>query len=189
MSAQGCINFFLWPTSKRRAASHPGIRIPGARHPNLRVQVRTSHPPIPPSPLPNTAGPPPEMPQFFRRTFTCFYCNTPSAQKRSGDIRKWQCESCDAVNYLDEVRPTGRGVCGYPSLLPMTEGPNNRSALLLHPEACSIRPSTSAIPLSNRKSRRFLHPVLPGLHPESTHLYAIARIVPSTSFRPPIRAI
>lgn len=46
---------------------------------------------------------PPKMPNLFRKTLTCFYCNTKSSQQRTGNIRKWQCESCDAVNHLDEV--------------------------------------------------------------------------------------
>ncbi|KAF2431798.1 hypothetical protein EJ08DRAFT_695950 [Tothia fuscella] len=42
------------------------------------------------------------MPRFFRRNLTCFYCNTESQQQRKGKLRKWQCETCEAVNHLDE---------------------------------------------------------------------------------------
>ncbi|KAL8872165.1 MAG: hypothetical protein Q9174_002156 [Haloplaca sp. 1 TL-2023] len=42
------------------------------------------------------------MPHLLRRKFTCFYCNRRSAQDRKADIRQWQCEQCEAVNYLDE---------------------------------------------------------------------------------------
>ncbi|KAI4186879.1 MAG: hypothetical protein LQ348_004160 [Seirophora lacunosa] len=42
------------------------------------------------------------MSQLLRRKLVCFYCNRRSAQDRKLGIRQWQCERCDAVNYLDE---------------------------------------------------------------------------------------
>ncbi|KAL8737500.1 MAG: hypothetical protein Q9181_001630 [Wetmoreana brouardii] len=42
------------------------------------------------------------MPQLLRRKLVCFYCNRHSAQDRKAGIRQWQCEQCDAINYLDE---------------------------------------------------------------------------------------
>ncbi|KAL8697572.1 MAG: hypothetical protein Q9201_007059 [Fulgogasparrea decipioides] len=42
------------------------------------------------------------MPQLLRRKLDCFYCNRRSAQDRKAGIRQWQCEQCDAINYLDE---------------------------------------------------------------------------------------
>lgn len=43
---------------------------------------------------------------FFlpRRKPICFYCGCRSANKRDGEVRQWECEKCEAVNYLDEVR-------------------------------------------------------------------------------------
>ena len=37
------------------------------------------------------------------KTLVCFYCNRRSTQKQDGTVRQWDCESCDATNYLDEV--------------------------------------------------------------------------------------
>ncbi|KAL9582374.1 MAG: hypothetical protein Q9212_003335 [Teloschistes hypoglaucus] len=42
------------------------------------------------------------MPRLLRRKFLCFYCNRRSAQDRRDGVQQWQCEQCDAVNYLDE---------------------------------------------------------------------------------------
>ena len=44
------------------------------------------------------------MPRLFGRKFVCFYCNRRSAQDRKAGVRQWQCEQCEAVNHLDEVR-------------------------------------------------------------------------------------
>lgn len=44
------------------------------------------------------------MPRLLRRKFVCFYCNRRSAQDRRDGVQQWQCEQCDAVNHLDEVR-------------------------------------------------------------------------------------
>lgn len=43
------------------------------------------------------------MPRLFRPKLSCFYCGCRSAQIHSSNIRQWQCEKCDAINYLDEV--------------------------------------------------------------------------------------
>lgn len=40
---------------------------------------------------------------FLRRRRDCFYCGKRSSQKQSGPVRQWQCESCDAINHLDEA--------------------------------------------------------------------------------------
>ncbi|KAL9026966.1 MAG: hypothetical protein Q9196_004446 [Gyalolechia fulgens] len=42
------------------------------------------------------------MPRLLARKLVCFYCNGRSAQDRGAGIRQWQCEKCDAVNYLDK---------------------------------------------------------------------------------------
>ncbi|KAL8829543.1 MAG: hypothetical protein Q9170_006120 [Blastenia crenularia] len=42
------------------------------------------------------------MSGLLRRKLLCFYCNRRSAQDRKTGIQQWQCEKCDAVNYLDE---------------------------------------------------------------------------------------
>ncbi|KAI4172246.1 MAG: hypothetical protein LQ343_003681 [Gyalolechia ehrenbergii] len=42
------------------------------------------------------------MPRLLARKLVCFYCNRRSAQDRSAGIQRWQCEKCDAVNYLDK---------------------------------------------------------------------------------------
>ncbi|OCL01354.1 hypothetical protein AOQ84DRAFT_306862 [Glonium stellatum] len=42
------------------------------------------------------------MPALLRRNLACFYCGRRSAKKQTGQIRQWQCENCEAVNYLDE---------------------------------------------------------------------------------------
>lgn len=46
------------------------------------------------------------MPRLLQRKFVCFYCNRRSAQDRRAGIQQWQCEQCEAINYLDEVRLT-----------------------------------------------------------------------------------
>ncbi|OJD11422.1 hypothetical protein AJ78_07805 [Emergomyces pasteurianus Ep9510] len=42
------------------------------------------------------------MPSFFKKRLSCFYCGLRSSQAQPGPIRKWQCQQCLAVNYLDE---------------------------------------------------------------------------------------
>ncbi|MCJ1358285.1 MAG: hypothetical protein MMC33_008284 [Icmadophila ericetorum] len=42
------------------------------------------------------------MAPLLRRRLTCFYCNSRSSKFRSQGLRQWECEHCDAVNYLDE---------------------------------------------------------------------------------------
>ncbi|KAF1810132.1 hypothetical protein P152DRAFT_475970 [Eremomyces bilateralis CBS 781.70] len=42
------------------------------------------------------------MPSLLRRSLTCFYCGTKSNLRFDGKIRKFRCQSCEAVNYLDE---------------------------------------------------------------------------------------
>ncbi|OAX83390.1 hypothetical protein ACJ72_02251 [Emergomyces africanus] len=42
------------------------------------------------------------MPSLFKKRLSCFYCGLRSAQSQTGPIRKWQCQQCLAVNYLDE---------------------------------------------------------------------------------------
>ena len=43
------------------------------------------------------------MAPLLRRKLVCFYCGCRSAQKQDGRVRKWECEKCEAVNWLDEV--------------------------------------------------------------------------------------
>ena len=43
------------------------------------------------------------MPSLLRKRLTCFYCNRSSRQNYSSGLRKWKCERCDALNYLDSV--------------------------------------------------------------------------------------
>ncbi|KAL6714945.1 hypothetical protein ACLMJK_007205 [Lecanora helva] len=38
----------------------------------------------------------------LRRGLVCFYCGCRSAHTRTSQIRRWQCEKCEAVNHLDE---------------------------------------------------------------------------------------
>ena len=45
-----------------------------------------------------------EMPVLRQRNLVCFYCGGKSTRKQDGSVRRWKCGSCDAVNYLDEVR-------------------------------------------------------------------------------------
>lgn len=45
------------------------------------------------------------MPTLLRRNLTCFYCGQRSSQRYSRGLRDWQCEKCEAFNFLDEVRP------------------------------------------------------------------------------------
>ncbi|PGH07827.1 hypothetical protein GX51_01537 [Blastomyces parvus] len=42
------------------------------------------------------------MPSLFKKRLSCFYCGSRSAQSQPEPIRKWQCQQCLAVNYLDE---------------------------------------------------------------------------------------
>ncbi|KAI9733252.1 MAG: hypothetical protein M1834_003336 [Cirrosporium novae-zelandiae] len=39
---------------------------------------------------------------LLHRHLVCFYCGRRSAKKQDGKVRKWECENCEAVNYLDE---------------------------------------------------------------------------------------
>jgi Ima1 N-terminal domain len=44
------------------------------------------------------------MPPLLRSAYlTCWYCQTKSSQRRSPTLRQWECKSCEAINYLDEV--------------------------------------------------------------------------------------
>lgn len=43
------------------------------------------------------------MPALLRRSLRCFYCGQKTPNKRIGVVRSFQCPSCEAVNYLDEV--------------------------------------------------------------------------------------
>ncbi|KAI9828561.1 MAG: hypothetical protein M1819_006553 [Sarea resinae] len=42
------------------------------------------------------------MTVLLRRRLRCFYCGCRSAQKHQGRVSHWQCDNCEAVNYLDE---------------------------------------------------------------------------------------
>ncbi|KAK6838183.1 hypothetical protein RU639_000871 [Aspergillus parasiticus] len=42
------------------------------------------------------------MAPLFAKRLTCFYCGRRSAQTEKGSIRKWRCNACEAINYLDE---------------------------------------------------------------------------------------
>ena len=42
------------------------------------------------------------MPRWSKR-FSCFYCGCRSAKSLPADIRRWDCQKCEAVNWLDEV--------------------------------------------------------------------------------------
>ncbi|KAF2399071.1 hypothetical protein EJ06DRAFT_69232 [Trichodelitschia bisporula] len=42
------------------------------------------------------------MASLIRRRLTCFYCGTPSDRRATRQLREWKCDSCEAVNYLDE---------------------------------------------------------------------------------------
>ncbi|KAL4956970.1 Ima1 N-terminal domain-containing protein [Aspergillus filifer] len=42
------------------------------------------------------------MAPLFSKRLSCFYCGRRSAQPNKGSVRKWQCEHCEAINYLDE---------------------------------------------------------------------------------------
>ncbi|KAK3065316.1 hypothetical protein LTS18_001067 [Coniosporium uncinatum] len=42
------------------------------------------------------------MSMLLRRGLKCFYCDKRSRQKQTGSIRQWDCENCEASNYLDE---------------------------------------------------------------------------------------
>ncbi|KZF25754.1 hypothetical protein L228DRAFT_280970 [Xylona heveae TC161] len=41
------------------------------------------------------------MVALLKRHLVCFYCGSRSAQKQNGSVSCWQCEKCEAVNYLD----------------------------------------------------------------------------------------
>ncbi len=43
------------------------------------------------------------MAHFLRSRLTCFYCNRGSSQRKAPGLEKFQCEHCDAENYLDAV--------------------------------------------------------------------------------------
>ncbi|EGE03047.1 hypothetical protein TEQG_02084 [Trichophyton equinum CBS 127.97] len=42
------------------------------------------------------------MAPFFQKRLRCFYCGGNSRQIYKNAVRRWKCESCQAVNYLDE---------------------------------------------------------------------------------------
>lgn len=45
------------------------------------------------------------MAPLFSKRLSCFYCGRRSAHADRGPVRKWRCNHCEAINYLDEVRP------------------------------------------------------------------------------------
>jgi len=69
---------------------------------------------------------------LLRRGLKCFYCGKRSRQKQTGSIRQWDCENCEASNYLDEVSPSTSSPCSS-----------------LHTD-CSSRPATLQSPRRNR---------------------------------------
>ncbi|KAL5337018.1 Ima1 N-terminal domain-containing protein [Aspergillus crustosus] len=42
------------------------------------------------------------MPALFSKRISCFYCGRRSTQPNKDPLRKWRCNHCEAVNYLDE---------------------------------------------------------------------------------------
>lgn len=44
------------------------------------------------------------MAPLFSKRLGCFYCGRRSALSNRGSVRKWRCNHCEAINYLDEVR-------------------------------------------------------------------------------------
>ncbi|KAL4868810.1 hypothetical protein BDV12DRAFT_169087 [Aspergillus spectabilis] len=42
------------------------------------------------------------MAPLFSKRLSCFYCGRRSAHPNKGPLRKWRCNHCEAVNYLDE---------------------------------------------------------------------------------------
>lgn len=44
------------------------------------------------------------MPRLLRRKLRCHYCNAYCSNQQAGIPRTWLCPSCDAPNFLDEVR-------------------------------------------------------------------------------------
>lgn len=42
---------------------------------------------------------------LLRRNYTCFYCNQKTDQPRKKGLRSFECNKCQAVNFLDEVYP------------------------------------------------------------------------------------
>lgn len=58
------------------------------------------------------------MPGFKRtRYLACFYCGRKTSTPYDGRVRQFECPSCDATNYLDEVRRFPEGALGiyYPA--------------------------------------------------------------------------
>lgn len=43
------------------------------------------------------------MAPLFSKRLGCFYCGRRSALGNRGPVRKWRCNHCEAINYLDEV--------------------------------------------------------------------------------------
>lgn len=72
------------------------------------------------------------MPRLFGRKLVCFYCNRRSAQDRKSGIRQWQCEQCEAVNHLDEVRLLGPCSVDILSLSSMARSQIHRHQLSKH---------------------------------------------------------
>ena len=52
------------------------------------------------------------MAPLFSKRLSCFYCGRRSAQSDRGPVRKWRCNHCEAINYLDEV-----GFCLMPFIV------------------------------------------------------------------------
>lgn len=45
------------------------------------------------------------MPSLVKKPIYCFYCGSRSAHKKDGKTRRFQCDKCEATNYLDKVTP------------------------------------------------------------------------------------
>ena len=43
------------------------------------------------------------MAPLFSKRLGCFYCGRRSALSNRDPVRKWRCNHCEAINYLDEV--------------------------------------------------------------------------------------
>ena len=55
------------------------------------------------------------MAPLLRRRLVCFYCGCRSTKKYNGGFQKWECETCEAVNHLDEVCLPQLRVCEHPT--------------------------------------------------------------------------
>lgn len=125
------------------------------------------------------------MAPLLRRRLRCFFCGYQSKQKGVVGLQQWQCETCEAVNHLDEVCLLcfrTKYLAGVRLILATIEWRDHRSSSLGRSAQCTIcsdhRTTRSSCLHCTRRNA-----LLQNLHHKSALPHAGARIVLTFPYR------